>query len=418
MSYLSLDVSQKITMSDVKGYSKHVFRKTKGVTNHSNQEIDVSRTDMNIDFRIGSERDGFKYFDERFEQRFADYNSTTKTGKQRKLRKDAVVVRGLVLQPSADVFEGMSDSEKLEKMRAFAKTSLAFLYTDKAFGFDNVVGASVHMDETNPHMHVAIMPMTQDGRLSQKDFFKGPQHLQQLHKDYREYMNANGWSFETENKYEDAKRFSEAEYKRNAPAIEVARKEHTEKKRQLSTDSNLRDEVKKELLLDEVLRNEAKQELRDELEPVVKSSIRRSVEDEYKTIKDDLNAREEQIQASESDFYDKQRIIRERFELEQEVERQKIEFEKERLRRKENELVERESALDALKRSIEAGKRALEERFEQIGSNIMRTFPGALGMKLRNSVRGNETVLTDLDKFRVGIEVETRRKEIEDGLEL
>lgn len=412
MSYLSLDVSQKITMSDIKGYSKHVFRKTEGVTNHSNQEIDVSRTDMNIDFRMGSERDGFKYFDERFEQRFADYNSTTKTGKQRKLRNDAVVIRGLVLQPSADVFEGMSDNEKLEKMRAFAKTSLAFLYTDKAFGFANVIGASVHMDETNPHMHVAIMPMTDDGRLSQKDFFKGPQHLQQLHKDYREYMNAKGWSFETENKYEDAKRFNEAEYKRNAPAIEAARKEHTEKKRQLS--QVVRDEVKQELMFDPELREEAKAELRDELEIALKSSVRASVERENKTIKDDLDAREAQITTSEVNFDDNLRLKREEFQKEQEEERKKLENERKTL---ENEFVARHNALNSDKNALDANVRRFEDRYKRFESNLTRVFKGPLGVKLVNIFRGNDKALTDSDKLHLKVAVEVRPKEIEKGLE-
>ena len=405
MSHLSLDVSQKITMSDLKGYGNHVFRKSRGVMNHSNKEIDVSRTDMNIDFRVGSERDGFKRFDERFEQRFADYNSTTKTGKQRKLRNDAVVIRGLVLQPSADVFEGMSDNEKLEKMRAFAKTSLAFLYTDKAFGFANVIGASVHMDETNPHMHVAIMPMTDDGRLSQKDFFKGPQHLQQLHKDYREYMNAKGWSFETENKYEDAKRFNEAEYKRNANVIEKARKEHTDKKRQLS--QVVRDEVKQELMFDPELRKEAKAELRDELETALKSSVRASVERENKTIKDDLDAREAQITTSEVNFDDNLRLKREEFQKEQEEERKKLENERKTL---ENEFVERENTL-------EAKVRQFEDRFKRFESNIRRTFVGSLGVKLVNMFRGNDVVLTDLEQVNVNVATKVRSKEIEDGLE-
>ena len=392
-------------MSDLKGYGNHVFRKSRGVMNHSNKEIDVSRTDMNIDFRVGSERDGFKRFDERFEQRFADYNSTTKTGKQRKLRNDAVVIRGLVLQPSADVFEGMSDNEKLEKMRAFAKTSLAFLYTDKAFGFANVIGASVHMDETNPHMHVAIMPMTDDGRLSQKDFFKGPQHLQQLHKDYREYMNAKGWSFETENKYEDAKRFNEAEYKRNANFIEKARKEHTDKKRQLS--QVVRDEVKQELMFDPELRKEAKAELRDELETALKSSVRASVERENKTIKDDLDAREAQITTSEVNFDDNLRLKREEFQKEQEEERKKLENERKTL---ENEFVERENTL-------EAKVRQFEDRFKRFESNIRRTFVGSLGVKLVNMFRGNDVVLTDLEQVNVNVATKVRSKEIEDGLE-
>ena len=412
MSHLSLDVSQKITMSDIKGYSKHVFRKTEGVTNHSNQEIDVSRTDMNIDFRMGSERDGFKYFDERFEQRFADYNSTTKTGKQRKLRNDAVVVRGLVLQPSADVFEGMSDNEKLEKMRAFAKASLAFLYTDKAFGFANVIGASVHMDETNPHMHVAIMPMTDDGRLSQKDFFKGPNHLRALHKNYREHMNSRGWSFETENKNEDAKRFSEAEYKRNANVIEKARKEHTDKKRQLS--QVVRDEVKQELMFDPELRKEAKAELRDELEIALKSSVRASVEREYKTIKDGLDAREAQITTSEVNFDDNLRLKREEFQKEQEEERKKLENER---KTSENESVARHNALNSDKNALDANVRRFEDRYKRFESNLTRVFKGPLGVKLVNIFRGNDRALTDSDKLHVKVAVEVRPNEIEKGLE-
>lgn len=382
-------------MSDVKGYGNHVFRKSKSVMNHSNQEIDVSRTDMNLDFRIGRERDGFKNFDERFEQRFADYNSTTKTGKQRKLRNDAVVLRGLVLQPSPDVFEGMSDNEKLEKMRAFANDSLAFLYTDKAFGFANVIGASAHMDETNPHMHVAIMPMTEDGRLSQKDFFKGPKHLRALHKNYREHMNSRGWSFETENKNEDAKRFSEAEYKRNANVIEKARKEHTDKKRQLS--QVVRDEVKQELMFDPELRKEAKAELRDELEIALKSSVRASVEREYKTIKDDLDVREAQITTSEVNFDDNLRLKREEFQKEQEEERKKLENER---------------------KTFDANVRQFEDRFKRFESNLIRTFKGQLGVKLVNMFRGNDKALTDSDKLHLNVAVAVRPKEIENGLEM
>ncbi|WP_434780990.1 plasmid recombination protein [Bacillus subtilis] len=29
------------------------------------------------------------------------------------------------------------------------------------------------MDEATPHMHVGIVPITEDGRLSAKDFFNG-----------------------------------------------------------------------------------------------------------------------------------------------------------------------------------------------------------------------------------------------------
>lgn len=406
MSHLSLDVSQKITMSDVKGYGNHVFRKSKSVMNHSNKEIDVNRTKDNIDYGSADNP-----FNSRFEDRLAYYNSTTKTGKQRKLRKDAVVLRGLVLQPSADVFEDCSnDSEKRELINRFVRDSIPFLVNE--FGYENIIGISAHLDESNPHVHVAIMPMTEDGRLSQKDFFKGPKHLRALHKNYREHMNSRGWTFETENKNEDAKRFSEAEYKRNANVIEKARKEHTDKKRQLS--QVVRDEVKQELMFDPDLREEAKAELRDELEIALKSSVRASVEREYKTIKDGLDAREAQITTSEVNFDDNLRLKREEFQKEQEEERKKLENERKAL---ENEFVSRSNALNSAKNAIDANVSRFEDRFKRFESNLTRTFPGSLGVKLVNMFRGNDVVLTDLEQMNVNVATKVRPKDIENGLE-
>lgn len=38
----------------------------------------------------------------------------------------------------------------------------------ETFGRDNIVSAYVHLDESQPHMHFAFVPVTQDGRLSAK----------------------------------------------------------------------------------------------------------------------------------------------------------------------------------------------------------------------------------------------------------
>ena len=38
-------------------------------------------------------------------------------------------------------------------------------------GIENVINATVHMDEATPHMHLGIVPVTEDGRLSAKDIF-------------------------------------------------------------------------------------------------------------------------------------------------------------------------------------------------------------------------------------------------------
>jgi len=231
--HLSFDVSTKLQRNDVKGYINHVFRKSDDKDlRHKNEEIDDDRTKYNIDFTI----DG-KSFDERLAHRLKSYNSITKTGKVRNLRSDAVIARGFLLQPSPEMFENKSMKEKKAIMKKFTEDALPFVAAEFG-GYINVLGASVHLDETNPHLHVGVCPMTEDGRLSQKDFFKGPRHLATMHKKFRKYMNERGWDFEVENKHEDTKHYSDSDYKRNAKAIESARDEYTSRKRKYNKEFN------------------------------------------------------------------------------------------------------------------------------------------------------------------------------------
>lgn len=213
MSHMSFDASKeaKYQKDDVKGYSNHVFRKsTDKYINHSNEQIDGSKTHLNEDYFIDGES-----FEERIDKRIKDY-----TGKK-KLRSDAVYVRGIVLQPSSDIFEGKTFDEQKEIMDKF--TEDVYPWLEENFTRENIMGMSVHHDETNPHLHVGIMPMTSDGRLRQNEFFKSPSHLSKMHRDLRKHMNDLGWDFDTENKYENAKGYDTKEYKANAEVIEANR---------------------------------------------------------------------------------------------------------------------------------------------------------------------------------------------------
>lgn len=43
----------------------------------------------------------------------------------------------------------------------------------KKYGADNIIDFVVHLDETNPHIHVTLVPLTQDGKLSYTELFGG-----------------------------------------------------------------------------------------------------------------------------------------------------------------------------------------------------------------------------------------------------
>ena len=78
---------------------------------------------------------------------------------KRRPRKDAVRMCDCVIT--------MPRSFDPSRQREFFDAAYAFLA--QRYGAENVVSAWVHRDETQPHMHFAWVPVTQDGRLSAKN---------------------------------------------------------------------------------------------------------------------------------------------------------------------------------------------------------------------------------------------------------
>lgn len=64
------------------------------------------------------------------------------------------------------------------------------------FGERNVVSAMVHMDESSPHIHAIIVPVTRDGRLCAKDYVGGSKKLSQLWQSYGYAMSKPPFNME------------------------------------------------------------------------------------------------------------------------------------------------------------------------------------------------------------------------------
>lgn len=94
-------------------------------------------------------------------------------------RKDAVVMNSFVLGSDKTFFDGLS---KVERYNFFSD---CYKFFAERYGAENIIAAVVHNDETTPHMHLNLMPITSDGRLCSKQLFDKPQ-LQQLQTDFYE----------------------------------------------------------------------------------------------------------------------------------------------------------------------------------------------------------------------------------------
>ena len=81
-----------------------------------------------------------------------------------KRRKDAVLAVEYVMTASPEWF----DKATPEQEKALFQRSLQWL-ADK-YGADRIITASIHRDEATPHLSAFVVPLTQDKRLSAKEF--------------------------------------------------------------------------------------------------------------------------------------------------------------------------------------------------------------------------------------------------------
>ena len=120
-------------------------------------------------------------------------------------RKDAVVMNSFVLGSDKTFFDGLA---KVEQYNFFSD---CYKFFTERYGEENIIAAVVHNDETTPHMHLNLMPVTKDGRLCSKQLFDKPQ-LQKLQTDFYESAGKR-WGLQRGKEGSQKKHLSTAEFK-------------------------------------------------------------------------------------------------------------------------------------------------------------------------------------------------------------
>lgn len=158
---------------------------------HTNKSIDPSKSADNINLRP-------EFGDMSYKQRFeAIVNSDRYTGRRRK-DGSAMVIEGgknatvKMLQLSVNI--GQVD-ENGQPVDTLSKDDYIKLYKDDilpmledTFGADNIIGSAIHVDESKPHLHVDIVPLTAEGKLSAKQVVGGRGKMHQRQKQWLETM--------------------------------------------------------------------------------------------------------------------------------------------------------------------------------------------------------------------------------------
>lgn len=193
MSYMVARM-QKMKAGNLGGAYKHNERIFE---NHSNKDIDTSRSHLNYEL---TDRDRSVSY----ERQIKDYVNENKISK-RGIRKDAVLCDEWIITSDKIFFEKLGQ----ERTREFFK--IAKDYFAENYGEVNIAYASVHLDESTPHMHLGIVPMA-NGKLSSKAMFNR-EELKRIQEDLPKYMNEHGFELERGERESQKQHLSVADYK-------------------------------------------------------------------------------------------------------------------------------------------------------------------------------------------------------------
>lgn len=182
-----------MTSGSVKGIEIHDRREKD--KSHTNPDIDFSKSGQNYDLHPAQNGNFYQAVKERIDQ----------LELKRAVRKDAVVMAQVLVTSDGGFFTSLADRTADRLMSAnhevyasglpFTESEIqrasigkdatreffqkAYDFLADRYGRENVISATVHMDEKTPHMHFNFVPVTEDGRLSAKDVLSRQRLIEQ-----------------------------------------------------------------------------------------------------------------------------------------------------------------------------------------------------------------------------------------------
>ena len=224
MSYAIFRSESINTIKDLGQIGAHNKRDKKAYK--SNPDIDISRTKNNMDIVPLSEKysQGFYNLVKDYKKEYEEKQLTTREDRRKPFDKmlddsNSVVADELLFTSDNDFFKGMSKKE----IKKWADTCMEFVYEDLGYTKEQVLHATVHMDEKTPHLHCVVVPLikkfdkrtnTEKYTISKKHYMKSGAYISELQDKYWKRMNDNGFKLERGIKNSDNEHISIKEFKK------------------------------------------------------------------------------------------------------------------------------------------------------------------------------------------------------------
>ena len=212
-----------MTIPDLAQIGSHNKREKKAY--QSNKDIKINLSKNNIEL-VPLNVKYVKGFDELTKEYKKEHEERMKTERaDRKKRyhemlnsSKNVVADELVMTASHNFFKDMSR----EQIKDWADTCMDFVYNDLGYKKEQILHATVHLDEETPHIHCVVVPLvkkldkrtnTERYTISKKQYIKDKIQLSHLQDLYHKRLTDKGYDLERGIKGSDNKHIKIKEYK-------------------------------------------------------------------------------------------------------------------------------------------------------------------------------------------------------------
>lgn len=213
-----------MTINDLAQIGSHNKRDKK--VYKSNPNIKLEETKNNIELVPLAEKyvKGFKLLVKDYEKEHNERMKTERPERKKTFnemlnKSKSVVVDELMFTATHKFFDNMSKDEIMR----WADTCMGFVYNDLGYKKEQVLHATIHMDELTPHIHCVVVPLvkkldkrtnTERFTISKKQYIKDNIHLSELQDIYNLRLREAGFELERGIKNSDRKHIKIKEFKK------------------------------------------------------------------------------------------------------------------------------------------------------------------------------------------------------------
>ncbi len=220
-----------MTLNDLAQIGSHNKREKKAYKSNPNIKLELTRNNIELVPLKEKYVKGFHNLTKEYRKQHVEKQKTERDDRKRSysemLNKSKSVVADELLFTATNKF--FKDKEK-DFILEWANTCMNFVYNDLGYTKEQVLHATLHLDEATPHIHCVVVPLvkkldkrtnTERYTISKKQYIKDKLHLSQLQDIYNDRLREKGYDLERGIKGSNAKHQKVREFKKTTRYYET-----------------------------------------------------------------------------------------------------------------------------------------------------------------------------------------------------